>query len=239
MHKRRVYINGKPSKYIIYDDGRVWSEKRYKFLKPFPNPDGYLLVDLHHDGKSYYRLVHRLVAVAFIPNPNNLPVVNHKNGVKTNCCCENLEWCTYKENTQHAWRIGLIKPRYGEDNPANRYNEQTIHKVCQLLEEGSLDYKTISEITKVNPTTIYDIRKRGKWKHISSLYDIPSPVSEWDAIRTRVKELALMGMDKIEILDELNLPHTQKNKNYVSGWISYYYKHSLNDYPGDGSTPTS
>ena len=78
-----------------------------KKLKPYNNGYGYMLVDMRKNGKRYMRLVHRLVADAFIPNPNNLPQINHKDGNKSNNCIDNLEWCTYKQNIIHSWKNGL------------------------------------------------------------------------------------------------------------------------------------
>lgn len=77
---------------------------------------GYLRVDLSKDGKSKHNLAHRLVAEAFIPNPDNKKAVNHIDGDKENNRVENLEWCTYKENTQHALANGLLKWQYGDKN---------------------------------------------------------------------------------------------------------------------------
>jgi NUMOD4 motif/HNH endonuclease len=71
----------------------------------------------YHDGSKFTnkRLrVHRLIAIVFIPNPNNLPFVNHIDGVKTNNTVFNLEWCTGRHNTSHAIKLGLLKHPIGE-----------------------------------------------------------------------------------------------------------------------------
>ena len=70
---------------------------------------GYLQVVLYYKEKPKCFRVHRLVAEAFIPNPENKPTVNHKDGNKQNNCIGNLEWNTIKENSQHAWKTGLCK----------------------------------------------------------------------------------------------------------------------------------
>ena len=72
---------------------------------------GYCLIKLTKDGKEQHCLIHRLVAEAFIPNPNNLPEVNHKDGNKENNRIDNLEWVTSRENKIHAQKNNLIKPR--------------------------------------------------------------------------------------------------------------------------------
>lgn len=70
---------------------------------------GYRIVGLCKDGKKASQRVHRLVARAFIENPDNLSEVNHLDGNKNNNCVENLEWCTSRENKIHAWVTGLTK----------------------------------------------------------------------------------------------------------------------------------
>lgn len=98
--------------YLIYEDGSIYSPKSKRFLKLSIDSKGYKYLDLTHSNCKYRcPKVHRLVALAFIPNPNNLPQINHKDGNKQNNNIENLEWCTNLYNTKEAIRLGL-KPIY-------------------------------------------------------------------------------------------------------------------------------
>lgn len=90
--------------YGITPEGEVYSYKRKKFLKPRDNKKGYLQVGLCKDGKEKNHLIHRLVAEAYIPNPENLPMINHKDENKSNNCLQNLEWCDNKYNCNYGTR---------------------------------------------------------------------------------------------------------------------------------------
>ena len=79
-----------------------------KILKGHIGNAGYIQVYMSdYKGKRFNKLLHRLIAQTFIPNPHNKPQVNHINGIKTDNRVENLEWCTQSENMKHAYAIGL------------------------------------------------------------------------------------------------------------------------------------
>lgn len=94
--------------YKVSDHGNVYSTFSKKLLKPFTN-NGYLYVTIANKGSYKKYSVHRLVAMLFIPNPNNLPYVNHKDENKQNNCVENLEWCTASYNTNYGSNINRIR----------------------------------------------------------------------------------------------------------------------------------
>lgn len=98
--------------YRVSNLGRIKSVKKDLILSPKHNHDGYLRIQLWRNCKAIFVSIHRLVAEAFINNPENKPFVNHINGTKCDNTVENLEWCTQKENIQHAWKEGLSKRQY-------------------------------------------------------------------------------------------------------------------------------
>lgn len=114
--------------YYISNFGNVYSEKSGKRIKLQPFLDGkgkYLLIGIiNTDGVRKKKLVHRLVAQAFIPNPNNLPEVNHKDKNTQNAKVDNLEWCTRKDN---------LYASYSTMSPVRNFNQCELYKGTLLL----------------------------------------------------------------------------------------------------------
>ena len=91
--------------YVVYPDGRIWSDYKKDFLVPQDNGIGYMKVLMRLNGKPTNMYVHRLVATAFIPKPFGLNEVNHIDGNKKNNNVSNLEWCTCKYNINYGTKI--------------------------------------------------------------------------------------------------------------------------------------
>src|SRR5687767_12936805 len=119
-------ISGFEGEYSVNPSGVVWSHKRSKMMRLMDNGTGYKRVALRSGGSCRYLYVHRLVAQAFLENHKELPEVNHKDGDKANNNVNNLEWCTRRENVEHAIRTGLfpkipIGGRRARHGTANEY----------------------------------------------------------------------------------------------------------------------
>lgn len=95
--------------YLISKKGEVYSTKTNKFFNPSKTKDGYLKVALRGNGKSYYFRVHKLVAMTYLDNPNNLPEVNHKDFNRCNNCLENLEWISHNNNIEYSKKSNRFK----------------------------------------------------------------------------------------------------------------------------------
>lgn len=113
--------------YFINNKGIIVSCKgKYPIIMhPKTDKDGYLEIGLrkkiNHKNKKIFRRMHRLVAVTFIPNPNNLPIINHKNGIKNDNKIDNLEWCDNSYNMKHSFKVLHRKPTYYGQKPINVY----------------------------------------------------------------------------------------------------------------------
>lgn len=143
-------------------------------LKPAADTKGYLRVALMKDGILTTHKVHRLVAIHFVPNPNNKPQVNHKDGIKSNNHYTNLEWCTGKENMQHAYNNGLSYklnpvnkiPKAGELNGQSLLTAPQVMEIRNKFKPRLTTRKELAIEYGVTESCIKDIVARKSWKHI-------------------------------------------------------------------------
>lgn len=144
--------------YTIYSDGRVRNNRLRRWVNDnIPNHAGYI--------RSGHKFLHKLVAEAFIPNPDNLPEVNHKDGNKLNNAVENLEWCTREKNIQHAFEKGLIKMGKGEAAGNVKLKEHEVLEIRRLYAEGRTQ-QSLAEQFNISRGTIGKITTRKIWTHI-------------------------------------------------------------------------
>lgn len=127
---------------------------------------GYCRVSLNNGNGKISKRVHRLVAEAFIPNPENKPEVNHKDGNKLNNCVSNLEWCTNKENIEHSIRTGLKKHCNGCSNSSSKFTEEDIIFIRKNYKKRDPMYGGVTLARRYSccPQTIYDIVTKKHYK---------------------------------------------------------------------------
>lgn len=174
-------ISGYEGVYQVSNLGRVKSLARTRngrwgnklpvpeiILKQKKNRGGYMCVHLRTNKESH-PTVHRLVAIAFIENPENKQTVNHLDGCKTNNIVENLEWATISENTKHAIETGLYTPpnikehtRYGVDSHSCKLTEDDVKQIRKLRSMGST-YSSISNEYGIGITQVSRICKGESW----------------------------------------------------------------------------
>ncbi len=150
--------------YLISNIGNVFSKKSNSILSLRLDKKGYVRVTLGYPKRKPV-LVHRLVAIAFIPNPNNYPQINHKDTNKQNNYFENLEWCTNKMNSDHAWAHNLQTPFKGSEIGTSILTEEDVLQIRQKSKEGHTR-KMLADQYGVSPATIKDIKLRRSWAHI-------------------------------------------------------------------------
>jgi len=151
--------------YSVTEDGTVTNVTTGRVLKPDVIWDGYERVTLCCKGVTKRFRVHRLVAECFIPNPDNLPIINHLDGDRRNNHVSNLAWSTSKTNRNHGY-----VPK-GSEISWTKLNEETVRKVCGLIQDGLPRGRILERVPDINKTQFDDIRRRRSWKHVSIDYN--------------------------------------------------------------------
>jgi hypothetical protein len=132
--------------------------------KPCMISGGYHGINLSKNGTQKPFKIHRLVITHFKPNPTHLPQVNHIDCNKLNNRVDNLEWCTRKQNMEHAAKHGLLVAMKGTTNPAAKLNESQVRAIRSSW--GKIPTEQLSEIYHVSQTTIIEIKSRKSWVHL-------------------------------------------------------------------------
>jgi hypothetical protein len=151
-------------------DRVIQGKKNARFCKSRILPvsitwNGYHTVKFNNNGKQKTMYIHRLIALAIIPNPQNKKEVNHKDGNKNNNYPSNLEWVTRHENIEHAFRMGLIKTSVGVGQSRTKLTEEQV-KYIMSSDKGA---RVLGRELKICHTAISSIRLGKSWNHITGI----------------------------------------------------------------------
>lgn len=151
-----------------YGDIRSLNYKTPKLLHKHYSKDGYIQYNLSIDGKQLRTGAHRLVAIAFIPNPSNKETVNHIDGNKHNNYYKNLEWVSRSEQMVHAYKLGLKQRMQGELNYNHSLTDDQIREIREIYKAHSKEYGMIALAKKygVSEATINRIVHNRSYKNV-------------------------------------------------------------------------
>jgi hypothetical protein len=217
-------INNTDTDYVISNCGTVHNTRTNHTLtqsvrKTENGKPGYAQVTLFINKKNVTKLIHRLVGETFIPNPDNFPIINHKNGVKISNHEENLHWTDYSYNNKHAYDTGLKISLKGEQIHFNKYKEDTIIEICEDFSKG-YTVADVSEKYNIPINTIRGIHVKEKWKHITNDYNFDTKIKRHSTRKTDLRlsiiELIEDGLSNIDIINNLGLDINNTNRNYIA-----------------------
>ncbi len=179
MNEEEIWkdVNGFEGYYAVSNTGKIKSIPRFifngkgyfktkdKIIRPVFDSCGRQQAHLHKNNIRTTSYVHRIVGKAFIPNPDNLPQINHIDGNKINNHVNNLEWCDNLYNQRHSWAIGLRKPNLGEKSGTCKLTTEDVLAIRESFSRGVRN-KDLAIKYNVKRSTISAITNRINWRHV-------------------------------------------------------------------------
>lgn len=156
------------SNYSATKDGRVWTNNLRKgWMVPGVDRNGYLRYGLIGDnGNRKGMYAHQIIALTYIPNPENKRYVNHLDHNKANNSVENLAWCTHLENIRHDWAMGKRKALRGNDTGPRINTPESVREIRKLYQSKELSIPQIAEKFGISKSGVCVIIYRKQWRHI-------------------------------------------------------------------------
>lgn len=234
FEEKTVKYNGKTfDKYSVTPYGAVINKKTRKVLKPREMKNshgehlqGYNIVDIYdNEGKKETKLHHKIVAEAYIDNPDNLETVNHKNGNKHINYYDNLEWMSTRDNNIHAIENGLTSRQKCENHRNATLTNSIVRDICKLLEQGYLYKEIVDELDLHHIDNIMSkikmIKTGNAWTDISKDYHFQKsknmkhlyPDSLIHEICNYLQENGFTNND--DILDNLGIEKNEKTRKLI------------------------
>lgn len=235
-------------KYEVSNKGRIRSFQRGKegfIMSQSDDKDGYQKVTLTRGGKEYTRGVHTLVSQSFIPNPDNLPVTNHLNGIKWDNNVSNLEWSTVRDNTIHGYIMGLNNNKGANHHYAKRYqvtkdgkvvgNFTNMHELEKSLktDRGTIGKYMKEEIPLYEELLIEEVEdfhndfEVNNKIVINDIQGVLNPISLEDGVNiwyysSLSKCERLNGLSRAGLRDRLSDGNIYKGKYYIKRVSQYF-----------------